>query len=419
MKTQKQKPEISCPNCKTTLDVDELLISQFEDSIRKDLQSELHSREKELQLQRKEFEELSNNLKKERDDIDLLVRERVSAQLKSREETIRDSIRKEINDEKTLQLQELEDELNRKSKQLIELNQTKAKLQRLSREYEEKEAKIVLQKEQELTERLAKAKASLEEEIQMESFLKIKEKEDIIASLTKKLDEAKQRATQGSMQGQGEAQELLLEQMLREANPTDVIEEVKKGVNGADCLQKVMLPNGVHAGTIIYESKNTKHWSSRFIEKLKQDNLQAKADIMVIFTKTMPSEIDGKYGLIDGVWVTTPANAKDLSLLLRFGILKTHAVMLTQENKKDKMSLLYDYLCSEEFKATFTSILDGFKSLQDSHQDEQRKIQMLWKRRSKHLEQVLAGTIDFYGSIKGISETTIPTIDMLEIKEAS
>ena len=419
MKTQKQKPEISCPNCKTTLDVDELLISQFEDSIRKDLQSELQSREKELQLQRKEFEELSNNLKKERDDIDELVRERVSAQLKSREETIRDSIRKEINDEKTLQLQELEDELNRKSKQLIELNQTKAKLQRLSREYEEKEAKIVLQKEQELTERLAKAKASLEEEIQMESFLKIKEKEDIIASLTKKLDEAKQRATQGSMQGQGEAQELLLEQMLREANPTDVIEEVKKGVNGADCLQKVMLPNGIHAGTIIYESKNTKHWSNRFVEKLKQDNLKAKADIMVVVTKTMPDGIEGKHGLLDGVWVTTPANAKDLSLLLRFGILKTHAVMLIQENKKDKMSLLYNYLCSEEFKATFTSILDGFKSLQDSHQDEQRKMQLLWKRRAKHLEQVLAGTIDFYGSIKGISESTIPTIDMLEISDAS
>lgn len=411
--------QIKCKNCGFTNDLDELLISQFEESIRKDLQTELKKREDELSLQRAEFKKLSQSLEKEKEDIDELIQQRVKSQMKSREESLKDSIRKEIQEEKSMQLQELEEELTRKSKQLIELNQTKAKLERLSREFEEKEAKIHLQMEKELSERLSSAKTSIKEELQMESFLKIKEKENIIESLTKKLDEAKQRATQGSMQGQGEAQELVLEQLLRDTNPIDVIEEVKKGVNGADCIQRVMLPSGASAGSIIYESKNTKHWSKSFIPKLKDDNLKAKADIMVIITKTMPKDVEGKYGLVDGVWITTLDNAKDLSLLLRFGLLKTHAVMLTQENKKDKMSLLYDYLCSDEFKATFTSILDGFKSLQESHHDEQRKIQLLWKRRQKHLEQVLSSTIDFYGSIKGISENTIPTIPMLEIKEAS
>ncbi|MCF8417017.1 MAG: DUF2130 domain-containing protein, partial [Crocinitomicaceae bacterium] len=109
----------------------------------------------------------------------------------------------------------------------------------------------------------------------------------------------------------------------------------------------------------------------------------------------------------------------DLSLLLRYGLLKTHSVLITQSNKKDKMSLLYDYLTSEEFRATFENILEGFKNLQDSHLDEQRKIQLLWKRRAKHLEQVLNSTIEFYGSIKSISENAIPTIPMLEIGKAS
>ena len=417
MKTQKVK--INCPECKTILDVDELLVSQFEDSIRKDLQSELKRREDELQEQRKEYKEMALELTKEKEDVDELVNKKVKSQLLNREEEIKVSIRKEVNDEKVLQLQELENELKRKSSQLVELNQTKAKLQRLSREYDEKEAKLHLEAEKELFERLDKAKISIKEELQMESFLKIKEKENIIESLTQKLDEARQRATQGSMQRQGEAQELVIEQILTEMYPTDSIDEIKKGAKGADCVQTIKTQSGIEAGKIVYESKNTKSWSNSFIKKLKQDNLVTKADIMVIITKSMPKEVNGKYGIIDGVWITTLENLKDLSLLLRYGLLKTYSVMITQEDKKDKMSLLYNYLTSEEFKSVFESILDGFKSLQDSHHDEQRKLQLLWKRREKHLEQVLGSTIEFYGSIKSISENSIPIIPMLEIRKAS
>lgn len=418
MKTQK-KVQVNCPKCDTLLNVDELLVSQFEDSIRKDLQSELKKREEELYQQKEEFKQMSQELEKEKVNIDELVNEKVKSQLQTREEAIKAAIRKEVNDEKVKQLQNLEDELVRKSSQLVELNQTKAKLQRLSREFEEKESKIILQKEKELYERLDAAKATMKEELQMESFLKIKEKENIIESLSKKLDEARQRATQGSMQLQGEAQELIIEQMLRELYPFDTIEEIKKGANGADCLQIIRTQSGIEAGKILYESKNTKSWSKGFVKKLKQDNLSCKADIMVIVTKSMPAEIDGKYGLMDGVWITTLNNLRDLSLLLRYGLLKTYAVLITQEDKKDKMSLLYNYLTSEEFKSVFESILDGFKSLQDAHHDEKRKLQLLWKRREKHLEQVLGSTIEFYGSIKSISENSIPIIPMLEIPKAS
>ncbi|MEN9440080.1 MAG: hypothetical protein RLZ33_156 [Bacteroidota bacterium] len=418
MKT-KMKKQLNCPNCDSLLDVDQLLVTQFEDSIRKDLQSELDKRERDLKLKKEEFQKMFEALEQEREDINDLVSERVKSQLETREKAIKDAIRKEVNDEKVKQLEDLEAELNRKSAQLIELNQTRAKLQRLSREFEEREAKIHLDKERELSERLDAAKITMKEQVQMESFLKIKEKENIIDSLKQKLEEAHQRATQGSMQSQGEAQELVIEEILRELHPHDSIEEVKKGANGADCIQIVRTQSGIEAGRILYESKNTKSWSDGFVTKLKQDNLQAKADIMVIITKTLPKEMKGKYGLIDNVWITTLDNLKDLSLLLRYGLLKTHSVLITQSNKKDKMSLLYDYLTSDEFRATFENILEGFKNLQDSHLDEQRKIQLLWKRRAKHLEQVLNSTIEFYGSIKSISENAIPTIPMLEIGKAS
>jgi hypothetical protein len=384
-----------------------------------DLQSELSRREEELNNQKKAFSLMAKALQEKEDSISEAVDRQVRSQLKSREENLKTSIREEIQAEKTLQLKELEEELMRKSAQLVKHNQTKAKLERLSREFEERETQIHLEKEKELSRRIKKMEGDLKSKIQMENDLKIQEKQAVIDSLKKKIEEARQKASQGSVQLQGEAQELILEELLRELHPSDIIEEVKKGVNGADCIQTVKTQSGIKAGQIIYESKNTKLWNKNFIKKLKQDNLKTQADIMVIVTKTLPKEIEGKYGLIDGVWVTSLDFVKDLSLLLRYGLLKTYSVMITQTDKKDKMTLLYDYLTSNEFKATFESILDGFKSLQDSHLDEQRKMQLLWKRRAKHLEQVLSSTIDFYGSIKGISETSIPTIPMLEIKLAS
>lgn len=411
--------KIKCPECASTFDLDNALVNQFHKSIKKDLQSELKLREQELEEQKSQLANLTKQFNQEKIDFDSMVDNQVKAQLKSRETQLKDSIRQEIQQEKKEQLAELESELKRKSSQLVELNQTKAKLQRLSREFEEKEAKIHLQMEEKLSERLSEMKANLKEQLQMESFLKVKEKEDVIESLKKKLQEAHSRASQGSsMQTQGEAQELVLEEMLREIHPYDSIEEIKKGANGADCVQTVRTQTGLIAGKILYESKNTKNWSDSFIKKLKQDNLKSKADIMVIVTKTMPKDADGKYALIDGVWVTTLLNVRDMSLMLRYGLLKTHAVMASQSGKNDKMGLLYNYLTSQEFKNTFESILDGFKSLQDSHQDEQRKLQLLWKRRSKHIEQVLASTIDFYGSIKGISGESIPDIKMLEFPKA-
>lgn len=107
MKTQSKK-QLNCPNCDSLLDVDQLLVTQFEDSIRKDLQSELDKRERDLKLKKEEFQKMSEALQQEREDINDLVSERVKSQLETREKAIKDAIRKEVNDEKVKQLEDLE-----------------------------------------------------------------------------------------------------------------------------------------------------------------------------------------------------------------------------------------------------------------------------------------------------------------------
>jgi hypothetical protein len=411
---------MNCPKCGNEIKVDELLVSQFQESIKKDLQAELQRRETELEEQRTEFNELSSRLTKEKQEIDELVSARVKTILSTKEEVLKEAIRKEINEEKSLQLQALENELIKKSSQVKELNQSKAQLETLRREMEEAETRITLEKEKEFSDRLDQARSTIKEQEQQASFLKLKEREKIIDDLKMKLDEAKRKAEQGSMQLQGEVQELSLEEMLRQLHVTDEVIPVGKGVNGADCLQIVKAQNGIEIGKILYESKNTKTFSDSWITKLKNDNLTAKADILVIVTHVMPKETNANINFVikDGVWICKYHAAQDLTLALRFGLLKLQSFAITQQGKDSKMELLYKYLTSEEFKNVFEAILSGFRTIEEQHHSEKLRTMALWKKREQVLAQILSNTVGFYGSIKGIS-TSIPEIKMLEFPKAS
>ncbi len=409
---KKTNVKMNCPSCNSEIDVDEILVKQFRDSIKSDLQAELQQREAELAEKRNEFNQMSKQLALEKEGVEELVSSRVKALLSSKEEAMRETIRKAINEEKSSQLKELENELIKKSLQLKDLNRTKAQLETLRREMEEAETRIILQKEQELTTRLEEARSTIKEQVQQEAFLKLKERENVIDQLKEQLDIAKRKAEQGSMQLQGEIQELEIIELLQEFHPYDEITQSKKGANAADILQVVKTQSGAECGKIYYESKRTRSWSNEWVKKFKQDNINAKADILVLVTNALPKDIQ-RYGIIDGVWICGFNDVKELSLVLRYGLLKLQSVAITLQGKESKMDSLYQYLTSEEFKNVFESIIEGFKTIQDSHHSEKLKMQRLWKEREKTLERVLSNSVNFYGSIKGIAGSAIPEIKIL------
>ena len=117
-----------------------------------------------------------------------------------------------------------------------------------------------------------------------EHQLKVKELEKQIEDQRKLAEEMRRKAEQGSMQMQGEVQELLLEELLKASFPFDLISEVGKGVRGADCIQTVRNNIGQEAGRIIYESKRTTAFAAEWIEKLKADMRNQGADIAIIVT---------------------------------------------------------------------------------------------------------------------------------------
>jgi len=276
----------------------------------------------------------------------------------------------------------------------------------------------LISREAELSEKLEIARKEIREQVQQESSLTIKTKEKLISDLKDQLTKVRQKLENNSQQMTGEIQELVLEAILSQTFPTDLIKPVAKGRNGADCTQHVRSKSGAEIGTILFESKRVATFSPAWIDKLKKDNLRAKCDITVIVTSTMPKDIIGKFGVKDGVWICVfePEAIKQLALVLRYGLLKICELRTTQKSGDTKAEKLLQYLSSSEYQNQVENVMKGFQILEQSFKDEKTKLTKLWKLREQQLQDTLASTLEVFDSIGFISERSIsgPEIDEVQ-----
>ncbi|MDO9156421.1 MAG: DUF2130 domain-containing protein, partial [Sediminibacterium sp.] len=282
----------------------------------------------------------------------------------------------------------------------------------------EEEMQLTIQRQ--LMEERSKLKEQLQKEEsekislkEQEYQLRTKELEKQIEDQKKLVEEMRRKSEQGSMQLQGEVQELMLEEMLQSTFPFDKIEEVGKGVRGADCIQIVRNQFGNESGKIIYESKRTKDFSNEWIEKLKKDMRSHGADVAVIVTQTFPKDME-RFGEKDGVYICTFNEVRSVALLLRNALLKIADARKSQENKGDKMVMLYDYLTGTEFSEQWKAIREGFMSMRQSIQKERDTMERLWKAREKQLEKVLLNAAHIQGSVEGIAGADAVNLNLLE-----
>jgi hypothetical protein len=255
------------------------------------------------------------------------------------------------------------------------------------------------------------------EEAKKANELELKAKDEKIAQMAKSIEDAKRKAEQGSMQVQGESLETIIESWLASQFPFDMIEEVKKGAFGADCIQTIHTRELQNCGIICYESKNTKAWSDGWIAKLKQDMLKVNADLGVLVTSVYPNDMD-RMGFVDGIWVCSLDEFKGSVSLLRESLIRVHKSVQREENRGDKMTLLYNYLTGNEFQLQLKSIVDGFMTMQTELDKERRSLMASWKRRQKLIDGVLQNTTEMYGSLQGIAGAgAIAHIEALELPE--
>jgi hypothetical protein len=244
--------------------------------------------------------------------------------------------------------------------------------------------------------------------------LKFKELQKQLDDQKRLTEEMKRKQEQGSMQLQGEVQELAIEEWLQVQFPLDTIEEIKKGARGGDCIQRVHTRTQQNCGTIYYESKRTKDFQPSWIEKFKADIREKGCNIGVLVTDVRPSDME-RMGMRDGIWICSYEEFKGLSAVLRESIIQVSSAITSQENKGDKMHLLYDFLTSTTFRMQVEAIVEGFSQLKSDLESEKRSMQRIWKQREKQLEKVIVNTIDMYGSIRVIAGNAVQEVKQLEL----
>jgi hypothetical protein len=411
---------IKCPNCGHVFDVENVLAADIEQKYQQQYQDKLNQSLSKMEEDKRKLsadQQLFEEKKKKENE---LFAQKLQQEKLKLETEIQEQLRKSISADYENKLRLLQNNNNDNEEKLKEARKKELEFLQKEQQLKNKEAEldIVLQK------KLQEERSSLTEQIRHQENeknslketsyqLKLKELEMQLNEQKKLADEMKRRAEQSSMQRQGEVQELLLEAILKESFPFDIIEEVGKGVEGADCIQVVRNSSGTPCGKIIYESKRTKTWSNNWVDKLKADMRSRGADVAILVTQAFPKDME-RFGEKDGIWICNFTEVNSVAHLLRKGILTVYEIQRSEENKGDKMQLLYNYLTGNEFKGQVEAIVEGFMAMKQSIMKERIQMEKMWKEREKQLEKVLISTSGMYGSVKGIAGASVGNIPLLD-----
>lgn len=409
--------QITCPHCRSTFELEEVLTEDVKKSLRLQYEQRLREstdklrREREmLQLQQRDFEE-----KKQRENE--LFTERLEKEKQRLSQEIQERTRKSLEGDYHNRLRLLTQSLHDTEEKLKTAREQELKVlaleQQLKTQHDEQE--VLLQKK--LMEKQREIEETAARRAQETQNLKLREKEHQIEQMKKLIEEMKRKSEQSSMQLQGEVQEIALEEILRVAFPYDMLEEVGKGVRGADVIQEVRNHLGQPCGRIIFESKRTQAFSEAWIDKLKADMRGCGGDLAVIVTQAMPRDME-RFGQRSGVWICSYQEAISLVQVLRDGLLKIHQAMKSQENKGEKMQMLYDFLTGKEFQQQVEAIVEGFVHMKNAIAKERMQMEKIWKEREKQLEKVMLNTTHMYGSVRGIAGAAVHEVRLLETGES-
>lgn len=370
--------QIVCPHCKNTIPLTQALSHQIQERYQKIYQQRLQE----------EKEKITKVLQH---DLAQKMREEIGMELKDKANEVT---------ELTKQKQALQE-------QLLQLN-------KLLRELRTDNEKRQLELEKKLTEEQEKIRH--EERMRLDETYKLKllEKEKQIDDARKIVEEYKRKLEQGSQQLQGEVLELALEQILIREFPTDEIQNVAKGVRGADLIHIVRDRYGHECGKILWESKRTRAWSNEWIGKLKEDQRIVKAEIAVLISQTLPS---GKklFWQEQNVWVGSFESIVGIASVLRALLVETAAVKHVNTDRKEKMEILYNYLSGIEFRQRIEAVIEAFSAMREDLEKEKRWFTLKWAKEDKHIRNVIDNVVGMRGDLQGIMGKALPEMKGLQL----
>lgn len=408
--------KITCPNCDHRFDVEEILVAQAEERIRSEYDAMRKTNEAKLREEKKALQEQQEAFEEKKAKENELFASRMEAEKKKLEVELEARLQKQTAEQFEAKLEALEKDNQRKALENKELREKEVQMLQMKKDLQLKEEEYDLRLQKQLFEKEESVRKEVSSKLQEKHEMEKQRYEKQLADQKKLSEEQMRKMQQGSMQTQGEVLELLIEQSLRESFPLDTVEEVKKGAFGADVIFTVKDDFRNSVGKIAIESKDTKRFETSWIPKLKGDMQKAEAQIGIIVSTQLPDQITD-FGEVNGVWVCHRNSLVPLIKVLKQMVLKVSSALTSQENKSDKVHLLYDFLLSDTFKQQVGGIIDAYIRLKDDIDSEKRAFNKRWKQREKLLDAVIDNTTNMYGSITAIGGKGLIENKFLELDD--
>lgn len=340
------------------------------------------------------------------------IEEQVIASLNSKHKIELENAKKEATEEAVQKSgKDLADERERNRKLSSQIGELLDEIKKLREKDEDRDIEM----KKKLLDEEEKIKGDARKKFEEEHRLKDLENDKKMQEVLEANEELRKKLEKNSQQTQGEVLELEIEEKLKKEFPNDKILEVKKGQRGADVSQEVYDKLSRRCGLILWESKNAE-WSNGWIDKLKEDQRQAKADLSVLISVNLPEGIES-FAYKDGVWVVSWKHFIPLAWALRFNLVSLYHERTSNEGKDEKMRELYKYLVGPEFKNRVEGIVDAFSNLQEELEKEKRFFNVKWARQEKEIRKVIDHTHGMYGDLQGVIGKSLPEIKTLELPE--
>ncbi len=376
-----------CPNCGFELS----------ETIKSELRKEIEKQYADREI--KKFEALTKeNEQKEIENLNL------KKKVNEKEELIAKRLEQKVKEERETWEKAFADEIHKKNKNISETNTKNLLLENRLKEFE-------VEKRDAVDQAKALAIQEVRSKIETENLLKLQEKDNEIDGLKNSIKELESKATQGSQQAQGEVGEVFIEETLRKKFPLDRVSEVKKGVNGTDVLFSIINKRENELGIISIESKNAKKFSSSWVNKLKQDMLNGKAEYGLLVTLDLPENPQEFEG--EGLYICGFHQFEFYCKLLRDALYLKHRMQVKETHRSDKANLMYDYITSAEFGQKMRQISNLISDERDLLFKEKRFMEQSFAKREKLLSKKETSFSVIRGDFVGIGGEQ----DMIEHEE--
>ena len=410
---------IVCPKCSEKFPLHQGITKQTMEKYEKEFQKEFEKRDEELRedIRREEEKRARKTFTQKQaelqEQIDASEEARKKAETAARKAA--NEARSKAEQEFDVERKTLKQDLAQKDAAVKDFREKELTLRKEKQKLEEDKQNLEL----DVQRRIDQERRTIQEQVSKTEAEKFHFKE---AEYQKKLndaqkvnDELSRKLEQGSQQLQGEVLELELESVLRASFPHDKIEPVRKGQRGADVLQIVNTPTGQRCGTIIWEAKRAENWSDKWVQKLKDDQLEAKAELAVIVTTVLPNDISEPFAMLGDIWVAKEQVIKPMAETLRLLLIEAYKLKLVNTGKNEKIEALYNYLCSPQFTQRVRSVVETFVGMKRDLDQEKNAMIKLWKKREAQIDRVTVNMAGMVGELQAIAHESLPQLESIEL----